>query len=244
MSQNDASPKARVIRDQGFAKRLETAVYNHPQAPDGHGRQKWLRERIESRFNTKLSPEAVRKWFSGESRPKPDLVHQMAQVLDVDEAWLSLGIKPDTTPAQKRQLNATATGAVNLVAGLIQMSGWHIAFPDEPTETVDLYAIIGGKQHSILVRTAQSSHPTLHKVIVPAGHEKSVVLLVMNPSPTEFTVLRLTKDTIANGGVNKGGFVELEVRQNGQTYSANGGPLPVIVSFDNLDGEKPISKKL
>ena len=48
-----------VIRDKEFAKRLEVAVENHHLAPSGHGRQKWLRDRIHENFSVTLSPEAV-----------------------------------------------------------------------------------------------------------------------------------------------------------------------------------------
>lgn len=243
MSHSETIPKkVPIVRDREFAKRLEAAIYGHSQAPDGHGRQKWLRERIESRFNTKVSPEAVRKWFGGEARPRPKLMSQIANVLEVDEAWLSLGLKPDSTPAEKQRHSVTTTGAANLVAGMIQMNGGHIAFPDDANGNVDIYAIIGGKQHSLLVRTAKEHNGQL-KVIVPTGHERSVVMLVLREAPTSFSVVRLMPELINGAGDSKGGYLELEITGSGSAYYCGKEPLPTIVSFDNLEGERPLRRK-
>lgn len=74
----------RVIRDKEFAKRLEISCENHHLSPSGHGRQKWLRDQILDKFSVRLSPEAVRKWFAGEARPRPNVMRQIAQVLEVE----------------------------------------------------------------------------------------------------------------------------------------------------------------
>ncbi len=243
MSQSETDPKkVRIIRDKAFAKRLETAVYAHPQAPDGHGKQKWLRDRIEGRFGAKVSSEAVRKWFAGEVRPRPKTMSYIAQILGVDEGWLSLALQPDSTPEQKRQHNATATAAANLVAGMIQMNGWHIAFPEDADSTIDIYAIIGGRQHSLIVRTLKE-HNGSFGVIVPAGHEKSVVMVVVQLAPTEYTILRLSAEAITAAGINRGGYLEVSISHNGSSYQLGDEVLPTILSFDNLDGERPSRRK-
>lgn len=242
MVQNETASKARVIRDKAFAKRLETAIYNHAHATKGHGKQKWLREKIESRFGTKVSPEAVRKWFTGEARPRPSMMSQVAQALEVDEAWLSLDLKPNASPDEKRQHNAAATGAVNLVAGMIQMNGSHIAYPDEPSESVDLYAIIGTKQYSLLVRTPQEIEGA-HRVIVPNDRDRSVVIVVIQAGPLSFSLLRLNNELIESHGANKGGYREIDLEFNGQAYSLGKDVVPVIVNLNNLDGERPIQRR-
>ncbi len=198
MSQSETASKPRVIRDKAFAKRLETAVQNHPGAPDGHGRQKWLRERIEARFGVKVSPEATRKWFAGEARPRPQLMSQIAQVCEVDEAWLALAITPQMSEQEKRHHNANAKGAVNLVAGMIQLAGGSIAFPTQG-ETIDLYAIIGGQQHSIIVRSGRHIELSLHAFNVPINHSSSVVLFVSQHTETSYSIYRVPTELIAGG---------------------------------------------
>lgn len=67
-----------VTRDAGFAHRLRKAVEGVKDIPDfGQGQQQtWLRERLG------VSAEAVRKWFSGEARPRPPMMKQLAALLD------------------------------------------------------------------------------------------------------------------------------------------------------------------
>ncbi|MFC5394219.1 hypothetical protein [Bosea vestrisii] len=234
-------PKGLVIRDKAFAKRLETAVLNNPSAPDGHGRQKWLREQLEGRFRRKVSAEALRKWFAGEARPRPAIMTEIAVILEVDEAWLSLGITPELSLAERRHQNALVTGAVNLVAGMIQMSDGHIAFPDTTDAQVDLYAIIQGRQHSLVIRSMREGAETV-PITVPSSHERSIVMCVVQHEATAYSVLRLPSDVISKHGNQKGGYVELAI-EPGSNLSIKTDVLPVIKSFANLDGELPIRKR-
>lgn len=233
MSQIETPKKQTAARGLDFAKRLEQSIYAHPQAPDTHGRQKWVRERMESRFNLVVSPEAVRKWFHGEARPRPQIMTKLAEVLEVDESWLALGLKPNSTPEQRRHHNAVAGGAINLVAGMIQMNGGMIAFPDADTETVDLYAIIGGKQHNVVVVTpvVQGSQ---RRVVLPVQHQRCIVMLVLQKGPTVFSIARLHSELIEKGE-KKGGYIELDVTADED--------LPLIVSFSNLDGERQLRRR-
>lgn len=230
-------PKGPVIRDKNFAKRLETAILGNPSAPDGHGRQKWLREQLDSRFRRKVSAEALRKWFAGEARPRPAIMTEIAVILEVDEAWLSLGITPDTTLAERRHQNALVSGAVNVVAGMIQMSDGHIAFPDTTDTQVDLYAIIQGRQHSLIIRSMREQADAV-TLTVPAGHERSIVICVAQRDPTTYSLLRLPSDVIAKSGNRKGGYFEVSVTTE-PNFAVETELLPVIKNFANLDGELP-----
>lgn len=42
----------------------------------------------------------------------------LAQLLEVDLGWLTLGTKPEMTPKERKARNAVADGAVNLVAAV------------------------------------------------------------------------------------------------------------------------------
>lgn len=237
-----------VIRDKPFARRLETACEGNPHCPTvGRGKQKWLRESLADRFNITVSPEATRKWFAGESRPRPKVMSAVAQLLEVDEAWLSLGITPDETPVEKQKRNAVADGAVNYIAGLIQMAGGHIAFPevaDESSKVPDIYAIIRGKQFSIEVKRSVPSpngEMTLH---LPPQTENLIVIGVVDTgSPLQFDLLRIPQGIIEKNGNGRGGFIELSVKHGSGGYSSEGDPIPQILSFDNLDGIIPRGRR-
>ena len=61
--------KGDVVADhRDFARRLKQACDGNPLVPEyGKGQQVWFADRME------LSQEAVRRWFEGESRPRPML---------------------------------------------------------------------------------------------------------------------------------------------------------------------------
>lgn len=228
--------ETKVIRDKAFAKRIEIACENHSLSPSGHGRQTWLRRAIEEKFGVRLSPEAVRKWFAGEARPRPKVMTQIAQVLQVDEAWLSLGLKPLATPVEKDKLNALANGAVNLVAGQIQLAGGSIAHTEEGSDH-ELFAIVRGKQHAVTVRLGDTS--SRFRIAVPSA-VKTAIAVVPTVQPTVYRFFRVPADLVEQHGDNRGGYTEIELTREGdRAYAVAGTPLPEIANFNDLDGVIP-----
>ncbi|PZR89785.1 MAG: hypothetical protein DI537_20490 [Stutzerimonas stutzeri] len=142
---------------------------------------------------------------------------------------------------EKRHHNANAKGAVNLVAGMIQLAGGSIAFPTQG-ETIDLYAIIGGQQHSIIVRSGRHIELSLHAFNVPINHSSSVVLFVSQHTETSYSIYRVPTELI-EGGDKKGGYVELEALVDEKHVQIGAETLPSIVSFKNLDGERTIRRR-
>jgi transcriptional regulator with XRE-family HTH domain len=231
--------ETRVIRDKAFAKRIEIACENHPLSPSGHGRQTWLRRAIEEKFGVKLSPEAVRKWFAGEARPRPKVMSQIAQVLQVDEAWLSLGLKPTATPVETQKRNALVNGAVNLVAGQIQLAGGSIAFSEEGSDH-EMFAIVRGKQHAVTVRLGNVE--SRFKLSVPVS-VSTAIAVVPTVQPTVYRFFRVPAELIDEHGDNRGGYTEIELTRDGDlSYAIAGTPLPEIANFNDLDGTIPSKK--
>lgn len=236
----------RAVRDKAFAKRMEIACENHPLSPSGHGRQKWVRDRLLEDFGLRMSPEAVRKWFAGESRPRPKVMTKVAQVLQVDEAWLSLGINPAETPREKRRSNVNAAGAVNLVLAQIQLAGGNAAFEEE-SSFHDFFAIVKGQHHLVLVRMGSEdakfkvSIPAEPRSVAVASKPKTIILVVPTETPTVFDFVNLPPDVV-EAGVHKGGFIEVPVQREIGGYSSGGEPLPLITSFEHLEGFVPKPK--
>lgn len=210
-----AAPE-RVIRDPLFARRLEQACESHPHVPPLHsGRQTWIQRELLSRFNEEISVETVRKWLAGEARPIQARMGKLAQLLEVDVAWLSLGIDPALEPRERRARNAMADGAVNLVAGLIQMHGGHPAFPDEADtlaqkHNVDLHAIIRGGKYDIHVSLGEEDGDRL-RFTVPTTHEFVVVLgVVLRGFAVE--IFEITPELIEAAGQRRGGSITVAVK--------------------------------
>jgi hypothetical protein len=225
-------PASKIIRDKAFAKRIEQSTENHPHAPSGHGRQKWVKDQLEVKFNENVSAEAVRKWFAGEARPKPKMMALVARALNVDEAWLSLGITPTGTPLEKRKQNALVAGAVNLVAAQIQLMGGNIAYPDT-TDEFDIFAIIKGKQHNITVRlTGIETASVIHLPL----HVQEVIVVVPTDRPTIFSFFRVPTDVIGEAGNVRGNYTEMACELVSGKLLIGDRAVPEILSFDNLEG--------
>lgn len=77
-----------------FAERLAQACRYHPDAPADYGQQAWIRRELRSRGED-VSSTAVSNWFAGYTRARPDLTEKLAQILNVEVAWLTGGDATD-----------------------------------------------------------------------------------------------------------------------------------------------------
>lgn len=218
-----------IIRDAAFAKRLLKACEDHPEVPAfGQGQQTWIRDRLG------VSGEGVRKWFAGEAKPRSDTMRQLAKLLEVDEAWLSLGIAPETGPKEQKARNAMADGAVNVVAGIIQMNGGSPAFlqdTDPRSKYIDLYTIIKGRQYSINVSLAQEISEGEYRFRIPNEYEDCTVIGVIQPYPVRCVFLHIPTPVIDEYRVRKGGYVEITARKDGNEYRVGTERCPRITNF-------------
>ncbi|AOR76507.1 hypothetical protein BES08_06950 [Novosphingobium resinovorum] len=193
--------------------RLEQAADLHPHCPPKHqGRQVWVAEQM-SRKGHKVSNETVRKWFEGEAKPRPEKGAVLAEVMGVDPAWLQLGIDTGMTTRDRKVRNAMASGAVNMVAGIIQMDGGAPAFPDTADtraerEHIDLYAIIKGANYALHVATGEKAGDQVG-FSVPSALGENVIVLVLVRHGLHFSLFEATPDIIELNSEMKGGSFEV-----------------------------------
>lgn len=221
----------RVIRDAEFAKRLRQSINEHPHAPDSHGQQVWLKRELEAKGH-KMTKEAVRKWFAGEAKPRPKVVKSKAALLNVDLAWLSLGVAPDLAPKERRLRDATADGAVNLVAGLIQMSGGHPAFPEDDKAPADLFAIIKGAQYAFKVLLAIEEGEGMLKFKTPTQSEGLTLLGVVKTGPLSYDLLLLDPEMIERHGNVYGPITEVDMLHARGRYTTDGETWAKVKTFE------------
>lgn len=196
-----------------FGLRMLQACENNSSVPPlHHGRLGWFVKEF-ANCGTTVTRETVRKWFSGESYPRKKAMTTLSSILDVDEAWLAVGQSPGLSQKQVRVRNAMAGGAVNLVAGMIQMDGGHVAFPDEKdsrarTELIDLYAIIKGAQYALHVSVGilVEGDWTFR---VPLEALSTFILGVMPVGNMHFQLVELDGEGVEAVGVRKGGTMEV-----------------------------------
>lgn len=207
------APPPRVIRDAEFARRLEMACNGVSGCPPMHkGRLTWLQQRLAIGFNMTVSVETVRKWVAGEAKPRQEKTAALAEILQVDVAWLHIGVDQHVPPRERRVRNAAVDGVVNVVAGLIQMDGGSPAFPqpgDMAAERnhVDIHAIIRGAKydfHIVLADAQQRFH-------VPTDHGNVIVLAVVRNDGMKLQIYELASDVIDRVGVRHGGSIEVGI---------------------------------
>ncbi|RWR13791.1 helix-turn-helix domain-containing protein [Paenirhodobacter populi] len=74
-----------------FHERLTRAYETSSLTPDKqHGRFVWISQKLRGEGIT-ASPESVRKWFAGLTRPRGDTMAALAKVIGVSEQWLEHG---------------------------------------------------------------------------------------------------------------------------------------------------------
>jgi transcriptional regulator with XRE-family HTH domain len=202
-----------------FAVRMAQACDGNPDVPPpNYGRLGWFVAQIEKKSGQVVTQETVRKWFAGEARPRFKTLSTLAQVLKVDEAWLSIGKSPDLNEKQKRVRNASADGAVNVVAGFVGMCGAHPAFPRDDDvraaqEKIDLYAIIKGAQYAFHVVTGRLAGEDW-TVSVPVEARATILIAVLLVGPLQCEFFELDWEQVEVQGKRKGGTFEVE-KSNG-----------------------------
>ncbi len=218
-----------IVRDKAFARRLHQAAEDRPDVPPfGLGRQTWIKERMG------VSHEAVRKWLTGESRPRPVLMTKLAKLFGVDEAWLALGIASEPPTKHREARNALADGAVNVFTGLVQMNGGHCAFPgqDDPRSAyVDVYAIIRGSQFSVHVAFGEEVSTGVFRFAVPKDYSNCTVVGAVHHSSMRCAFINMQQSLIEKHRVKKGAHFEIAVHVSDNRFTTGTDIWPVI---DNL----------
>lgn len=196
--------KKQIHRD--FGKRLTQAADNHPHTPlPNYGRLGWVKEQLDL-LGQPTTIESVRRWFAGESRPRDTTLKKLAEIFQVDDAWLTIGYAPELTPKEKVVRSREASGAVNVLAGVIQMEGGHPAFPDDGDADVDLHAIIRGAKYEFKVVLSRKDAP--FKFVVPSDTAGCIVIGIVPRENHGFDFYEIEPEVLATGK-NRGGYIEL-----------------------------------
>lgn len=151
-----------------FKDRLNQACDDSDYVPDmGKGRQVAIAKRLG------ISQEAARKWFAGEAQPRGQRLKDLAQFLNVEESWLSLGTTNTVTKELAQERERLAKGAVHMLAGMIHFEGGTSAFPDaagSKNGLVDIYAIMNGKHTALHVSTAVENDAGELEFVIPRNY--------------------------------------------------------------------------
>ena len=109
----------------------------------GYGRQVHIAKALG------VSQEGVRKWFSGESKPRDKAMKKLSALLNVDYAWLSIGAEllgTEKFRAVARYQNA----AVYALTSFLLSAGCTVAFSEDVQDDSDITAVSNGKLFKFL----------------------------------------------------------------------------------------------
>lgn len=203
---------ANVVKYPDFGKRVNQAADENARVPlANYGRLQWLVDEM-GKLGHEMVMETARKWFAGETMPRNAAAKLLAQVLQVDPAWLTLGQRSSVIPKEQRQRNALASGAVNLIAGMIQMAGWSIAFPTSEN-SVDLQAIIRGAMYSFHVVVGVRAGGDWEFAVRSEAMD-NFVIGVCEVAPFQYALVELDQETLEAKGRLKGGVVYLTLPED------------------------------
>lgn len=211
---------------KNFHVRLKQACDDVSIIPEkGAGRQVWVAKKLH------VSEEAVRKWFTGESRPRVDKMDALAALLNVDAAWLSLGVSPELSRVEQRAWTEKAEGLVYVLFGHITAQGGHCAFPsktDPSRDVVDFYAIIRGQQLAVHVSVGREI--SKHTWLMPIPRKWQDVFVVGGVQTQDFVTewLVMPHDMIDRFKSRKGGAHELAITKTGGQFLTGDEKWPML----------------
>ena len=205
-----------AIRDPGFGYRFEEACLAKPECPPLHqGRLRWSRDEFQRRFGEHVTTNAIAQWNIGAVKPGGKRIDRLAEILDTNRNWLYFGNEVGSRPRDRRDRSALATGAVNLVAGLIQLDGGTIAFPDDDdsfasAEHVDLHAIIRGKSYGFHIALGEKTEQGWYRFDVPIRHLRVIVLGLVRDGLT-FRLVKFPRSWIEQYRAKRGSTAEIRI---------------------------------
>lgn len=109
----------------------------------GYGRQVHIAKALG------VSQEGVRKWFSGESKPRDKAMKKLSALLNVDYAWLSIGAELLETEKFRAVARYQDAGVYALTSFLIS-AGCTVAFSEDLQDDSDITAVSNGKLFKFL----------------------------------------------------------------------------------------------
>lgn len=185
----------------------------------------------------KVSPEAVRKWLSGESRPRVSKMVDLATFLKCDVAWLSLGVDPEMRPADKRFYEKQVEGVTYFALGIAMIEGASCAKPDpfDPRKDfVDFMMIKGGVQAAIRTSLGREIKPNTYEFLVPHEYEQVSNVGFVWHNASRVHMLDLKREMIGEHKETKaGGYVVEVVNKNG-VYTTGRDEWPRIKQLGEL----------
>lgn len=218
---------------KSFVKRLVQACDESANIPPPHkGRQQYIAEQLG------VAPEAVSKWFKGVSMPRPDKMERLAELVGVDQSWLTFGISPEMDRGERKAHAREVDGAVHLVLGMIILAGGHCGMPssrDPRSSYVDFYATMRGSVFPIHVALARETSHDHFEVLLPKEYADVRSVVVVPVGSGKFHFIDMPLAMIDEHKARKTGMFSLTMsRVDSSRFITGAHTWPRIKSFAEL----------
>lgn len=212
-------PTSLVVLHESFARRMKQACDAKEATPAlNDGRLVWIKTKMAAEGHD-VSLQTVMRWYYGAAMPRQKKLISLAKILGVSPSWLALG-REDRSRVDTTARRISPEGAVNALAGHMQMAGVPCAFPergDPRAETIHFYSIIEGRQHPIYATPANPDQKG-HQVVfqVPGNHSKALVLVVLSVDQKTIEVWHVPTESIDNAAERDSDMKTVAAKLNGR----------------------------
>lgn len=218
---------------KAFVSRLIQACEGSRYVPPPHkGRQQFIAEKLG------VAPEAVSKWFHAVSMPRPDKMVRLAELLGVEQTWLTFGISPEMDRQERKAHAKVSDGAVHLAMGLAMLSGAHCGMPgprDVRGAYVDFYMTTRGSVYPIHVSLARELSKDHYEVLIPKEYRDVRSVAVVQAGVGRYHFLDLPLGLIEEHKTRKSGMYALQIsRVDASRYVTGADTWPRIRNFAEL----------
>lgn len=218
---------------KAFVGRLVQSCEESKYVPPPHkGRQQYIAEKLG------VAPEAVSKWFKAVSMPRPDKIERLAELLQVDQSWLTFGISPEMDRVERKAHAKEADGAVHLVLGMIMLAGGHCGMPSarDPRATyVDFYVTMRGSVYPIHVALARELSRDHFELLLPREYQDVRSIGVVPAGAGKYHFIDMPLVMLEEHKARKAGGIAIGIsRVDSARYITGADTWPRIKSFTEL----------
>lgn len=215
---------------KAFVLRLKEACDGSKIVPPPHkGRQQYISQQLG------VAPEAVSKWFKGVAMPRPDKMERLAELLQVEQTWLSFGISPEMDRQERKAHAREVDGAVHYVMGVCMLNGGHCGLPgprDPRSGYVDFYATIRGSVYMVHVCLGRETSRDRYELLVPKEYDDVNCVAVIQKAPGKYDQLAMPIELIDEHKTRKtAGFTITIDRSDASKYTTGRSQWPRIRFF-------------
>lgn len=225
------------IREPEFAKRLTEISDRHSRIPAlNKGRLTYISREFMVRGGIKLPLETVRKWYAGEAKPRSKNMQMLTEIVDSNVVYLSLGLDPGLDSKTRQFVRRQATGAVNILAGYVQIAGGNAIYPDDKDPRagyIDLTIIHDNQQRAVHVALGTLDGDSV-AFSIPREYQQVTLIGAVPAGDFNIDFVELPTRILDGLITPAGGGFEAKIKIGKGRYFAGKMTMPTVKTIEHL----------